>query len=127
MSLNAYHAMELQDLKDAPVGFGLTEETQQDGEQSVTRFRVTDMEQANWCFRKLQALRANVAEIDSLAEKEIARINDWREKELVGLNDSIAYFEVLLKDFHEMKLLDDPKAKTITTPYGALKATTRKP
>lgn len=89
-------------------------------------FRVYDLDSANWVFRKLQALNVKLAEINTLADKEVARIRDWQAKETAGIAGHISFFEHLLTRYHESQLAQDPKAKTISTPYGKLKSTTRK-
>lgn len=89
-------------------------------------FRVYDLDSANWVFRKLQALNAKVGEINTLADKEVDRIRDWQAKETAGIAGHIAFFERLLTQYHESQIAQDPKAKTISTPYGKLKSTTRK-
>jgi hypothetical protein len=125
MAMNMLHALELDELNQSELAeeifmFGVSDET-------VERFRVRDLESANWCFRKLQALMAKTNEVNGLADKEIQRINAWREKELHHIQQQVEFFERLLTEYHAECLKKDPKAKTITTPYGKLKSITRKP
>ena len=45
------------------------------------RFKVTDLESANWVFKKLDAINSKEEEINDLADKEIERIKSWKDKE----------------------------------------------
>lgn len=118
---NALHQHELNEEKYSD----LVDELFFEGDENPT-FRVYDLDSANWVFRKLQALIAKQNDINALAEKEVARIRDWQEKETAGIAGHISFFEHLLTRYHESQLAADPKAKTISTPYGKLKSTTRK-
>lgn len=86
-------------------------------------FKVTDKESANWAFRKMLAWQKEVNDNDSLAEKEIERINQWREKENQTAKDNIAFFEGLLIQYYMSEKGRDEKFK-LSTPYG--KVTSRK-
>lgn len=46
------------------------------------RFKVTDLNSANWVFKKLDAITTKENEINDLANKEIERINEWKDKEV---------------------------------------------
>lgn len=86
-------------------------------EEQITNFEVTDVDSANWCFRKITALNATVEENKRLADKERLRIDTWEKKENEVAEHSIDYFKSLLSAYF-MKLREkDPKAK-LSTPYG---------
>lgn len=78
------------------------------------RFKVVDIESANWCFRKLRATKEKQEEVEKLALQEIARIEAWKQKELEGVNSSIAYFEGLLTEYYKTT------GEKVSTPYGKL-------
>lgn len=86
-------------------------------------FTVTNLESANWCFRKIAALNAKIEENKQLADKERERINLWEQKENESAKQSIEYFETLLKDYYSRLKANDVKVK-VSTPYG--KISTRK-
>lgn len=86
-------------------------------------FKVTDLEGANWCFRKLRALNSKIEENNKTADNEVERIEKWRNIENEKHNDSKRYFEFLITDYYRRLRKEDPKAK-LTTPHG--KITTRK-
>jgi hypothetical protein len=64
------------------------------GEDKV--FKIEDIEQANWAFRKIRAYKAKIEETNYLADLELQRIIKWRDKENQQAEDSIGYFEYLL-------------------------------
>ena len=87
------------------------------------RFKITDLDTANWGFKKINALNARITEKKQLAEAEIERINSWLESETKADQQSIEYFEHILVEYYQELRADDPKAK-LSTPYG--KVTSRK-
>ncbi|MEY8763404.1 MULTISPECIES: host-nuclease inhibitor Gam family protein [Clostridium] len=87
--------------------------------QEQQGFIVNDLDQANWCFRKIRALNAKIAETKAFADKERERINIWEKAETKNAQDSIAYFESLLSDYYIRLKHVDPKAK-VSTPYGKI-------
>ncbi|WP_074951241.1 host-nuclease inhibitor Gam family protein [Alicyclobacillus macrosporangiidus] len=98
------------------------EELEQQPAEARERFRVTDLASANWCMRKLAALKAQERDTNNLADAEIERIESWRRHELDKLRGSMEYLEMLLTEYHKQVLAQDTRAKTISTPYGKLKA-----
>lgn len=94
----------------------------QDAEQQ--QFEITDLNGLNWAFRKITALKEKEKEITTLANVERDRIKQWEEKELNPIHNSISFFESHVQRYHAEQLATDPKAKTISTPYG--KSKTRK-
>jgi hypothetical protein len=86
-------------------------------------FKVTDLDSANRCFRKISALNEKIKENQDLASKEKQRIELWEKKENETAKQSIEYFESVLKEYYVKLREQDPKAK-VSTPYG--KITSRK-
>ena len=84
------------------------------------RWKVTNLDSANWCLRKLAALKAKQQEIDKLGKAEVERITSWQKKQSEGLNRQAEFFTGLLEEYHRGQLREDPKRKTITTPYGKM-------
>lgn len=87
--------------------------------QEQQGFTVNDLNQANWCFRKIRAFNAKITETKVLAGKEKERIDSWEKAETKNAQDSIAYFESLLSDYYIRLKQQDPKAK-VSTPYGKI-------
>lgn len=82
-------------------------------------FKVTDLESANWCFRKKAAIEQQKAEYKALAEKEIERINAWLSKELNSLDMQESFFDGLLYEYAAEQRRNNPKWKA-STPYGKI-------
>lgn len=93
-----------------------------DSEQS--KFEITDINSLNWVFRKVSALKAKEKEIKQLADVERERIAAWEKTELSTITNSLEFFQNMVAQYHAKQLEKDPKAKTISTPYG--KSKTRK-
>src|SRR5690606_19790628 len=91
-----------------------------------TKFEIKDINSLNWAFRKVAALQAKAKEIKQLAEIERQRIADWEKSELSSIEASMEFFESLVTQYHAKQLELDPKAKTISTPYGKSKTRTSK-
>ncbi len=105
--MNALQELELRELE----GVELTEESKE-------RFKIEDIDQLNWAFRKINALKGELDKKRELAAAEIERITMWINEEKKPIEDSINYFEFLIKEYHLKQLEENPKAKTLTTPYG---------
>lgn len=90
------------------------------------KFEITDINSLNWAFRKLSALKSKEKEIKNLADSERQRIADWERSELSTINNSLEFFETMISIYHAKQLEVDPKAKTISTPYGKSKSRSTK-
>jgi hypothetical protein len=91
-----------------------------------TNFEITDINSLNWAFRKLSAYKSKEKEIKQLADAERERIAQWERGELSTIKNSLEFFEGLISIYHAKQLAEDPKAKTISTPYGKSKSRTTK-
>lgn len=87
--------------------------------QEYEGFKVENIDQVNWCFRKLRALKAKINETKELAVKEKERIDEWEKSESKSADNSIAFFEGLLSEYFVKLRQADPKAK-VSTPYGKI-------
>lgn len=94
-----------------------------DENEDKSRFKVSNLEQANWVFRKIRAFKKQIEENEKLAKVEIERIQNWLKKENEKAQRSIEFFEYLLGEYVEKERKKDAKFK-LSTPYG--KATFRK-
>lgn len=102
------NALYMNDLNEMP-----TEEERQ-------RFRIEDLSSLNWAMRKLTAIEAKKAEVNTLANDEIERIEHYRKSELEKLADSEDFFKTLIQDYASRKRSEDPKYKSEKTPYGSI-------
>lgn len=92
------------------------------GTEERKHFEITSLESLTWAFRKLSALKAKEAEIEAIAAAEKQRIDEWEMAEKKSIADSKEFFEGLISAYHAKVLMQDPKAKTLSTPYGKAKA-----
>ncbi|CAG9620848.1 host-nuclease inhibitor Gam family protein [Sutcliffiella rhizosphaerae] len=113
--LNQLQEIELLDVEDI---------NSQGESNDAPKFEITDLDSLNWVFRKMAALKAKQKDIQQLADVERQRISDWEKGELSSITSSLEFFESKVAVFHMEELAKDPKAKTISTPYG--KSKTRK-
>jgi hypothetical protein len=102
------------------------DEIMEEDTQEKERFRIENLEAANWAFRKLAAIERKRKEIQELANKEIERIKAWQEREERGLDNSKEFFEGLLTEYFAREREKDPKFK-ISTPYGKVSARKQQP
>ncbi|MFF2179376.1 host-nuclease inhibitor Gam family protein [Lysinibacillus sp. NPDC058147] len=87
-------------------------------------FIIKDMDGLNWVLRKINAANTKLNEIKSLAVAERERINAWEKKESTGLINDITFFEQKVFEYHSHVLANDPKQKSIVTPYGRVRSIT---
>jgi hypothetical protein len=86
------------------------------------KFEITDINSLNWAFRKLSALKSKEKEIKQLGDVERERIAQWERSELSTITSSLEFFENMIAVYHANQLAQDPKTKTISTPYGKSKS-----
>lgn len=92
-------------------------------ERQNETFKITNLDQANWTFKKLDAIQAKENEINQLATQEIERIKEWQNKQTEQLQHNRDYFEHILTEYFKEEREKDAKFK-LNTPYG--KVTARK-
>ena len=123
--MDAYTEYELDELENLDLNL-LEQEDDNDGENLAEikeRFKINDIGSANWTFRKIKSLQETVQENKILANEEKKRVDSWLQKENSQAEQSIEFFEHLIKDYLESERSKDKKFK-LTTPYG--KASVRK-
>ena len=77
--MNALELFELNEAEELVAGKEFCEENQE------SRFKIRDLDSANWALRKIAAYKKKQAEIKELAESERFKINSWEKSE----NESI--------------------------------------
>jgi phage host-nuclease inhibitor protein Gam len=111
--------------QEIPEAIAATELAQCQDEKE--RFRVTGKDSANWCLRKIRALKAEIKDNARIAQEEVERIQKWLKNVNEPLENSISYFEGLLETYHREIYVEDPKLKTIKLPHGTLKLRAQQP
>lgn len=99
---------------------------EENNDEAREKFKVKDLDAANWCFRKLKAIEDKKREIKYLADKERTRITEWEKEELKAFKSSTDYFEMLLEDYYRELREIDSKAK-LSTPYGKVTSRRQQP
>lgn len=102
------------------------EEYESQPEEVKERFKISNLDTANWAMRKINAYKNQQAEVDELAEKELQRINEWKEKEKKKTQRSIEFFESLLTGYLYEQRQIDAKFK-VSTPYGSVSTRKQQP
>lgn len=115
--MNNLLKLELEDMPD------VTEDNQETEKET---FKIEDLGQANWAFRKLAALNQKTREIEQLARAEKVRIEDWEKREKESLKHNINFFNYLLEEFYREQRAMDPKFK-LSTPYGQVSSRKQQP
>lgn len=101
-------------------------ENEVDLELVKERFKITDLNSLTWVFDQVKTLKAKETEIKNVAQSQRSQIDYWEQKELSPINHSLEFFHNLVSEYHAAVLSENPKAKTLSTPYGKTKATARK-
>ena len=83
------------------------------------RFEITDLSSLSWVMREiLHPLKKEVEQVKHLEKLEIERIKEWAEKETRAPLQEMQYWEQRIADYHLSILEQDPKQRTLSTPYG---------
>lgn len=98
-----------------------------ESQEERERFKVENKDSANWCLRKMRALKAEIEDNMRIAQEEIERIQQWAEQINAPLQRSSDYFQSLLAEYHIGLYNEDPKQKTIKLPHGTLKMRAQQP
>lgn len=94
--------------------------------EETPRFKIQDLDAANWALRKISAYKKKQAEIKDLADAERFRIGSWEKAETESIDRGIAYFEGLLSEYLVEQRKKDSKFK-ISTPYGKVSMRKQQP
>lgn len=94
--------------------------------EETERFKITDLETANWAFKKIKENEEVIEQNEQFATNEKEKIDRWLESENATHKESINFFEGLLTEYYMELKQEDPKAK-ISTPYGKVTSRKRQP
>ena len=83
---------------------------------------VVDPLLAERMVRRVVRLRRQLDTDADVAKAEQARIADWYTTRAEATEKATEYLVACLRGYHETRLADDPKAKSIHLPSGTLKA-----
>lgn len=85
-------------------------------------FAIDSLDKANWAVRKIAVHAQRLADAEAFAKREFARLTLWLEGERDTAEQSSSFLAGLLRRYHEARLAEDPKAKTLHLPAGDLVA-----
>lgn len=88
--------------------------------ESTGMFVIDSLDKANWAVRRIAVATGRLAESEGFARRERERLELWLEGERQRAERSTAFLAGLLRRYHESRLAEDPKAKTIRLPAGEL-------
>lgn len=86
-----------------------------------------DADEANRRLRRLARIRADIAQVEETAARQIDRINEWAERRYEVLHGRARWEQEGLEMWHRAVLADDPNRKTISLPCGTLKSRVQQP
>lgn len=92
------------------------------GDPDDDRFVIDSLDAANWAVKKIAVHAAKVAEAEAFVQRERDRLTVWLDGERTKALESTSFLAGLLRRYHEDRLAEDPKAKTIHLPAGDLTA-----
>jgi hypothetical protein len=92
-----------------------------EGEVTDT-FAVTDDSKADWCLRKIQQARQNIAKRADFVDNETLRLRNWQEAENKRDQDTISFMESQLAGYFEQLRESGAlgKRKSYNLPHGTL-------
>lgn len=92
----------------------------------ATNYVVYDIEQVSAIMREVKEIEEQVKEVEKMRDEAIAHANAFYQKQMEKLTKEREWRESQVIDYHERLLEENPSRKTIETPFGKIKSTTRK-
>lgn len=89
-------------------------------------FKITDLETANWAFKKIKENEEVIEKNEQFAANEKEKIDHWLVSENKSYENNIDYFGGLLKEYYTKLRQADPQAK-LSTPHGKVTSRKRQP
>lgn len=93
---------------------------------TTTDFRIHDLAQLSSVMRELSDLSAKQNEVEEVYNAELQRIDFWKAEQLEKINKEREWREQQVIDYHKRRLEENPKDKTLSTPFGKVKSTSKK-
>ena len=85
-------------------------------------WRIHSLDSLGLAMRKIAQHKEKIAENNDYADQQIQKVEEWRERKNQAHESEIEHFQTLIQEYHQRKLAEDPKAKTISTPWGRSKS-----
>lgn len=94
--------------------------------QAATDYRIYDEVALSATLRAIKEVQEEKDIAKAQYDEAIAHLNTWYKERTDKLDKEIQFRESQAIDYHERVLVDNPKKKTLDTPFGKVKSTTRK-
>lgn len=88
----------------------------------TTNYRIYSLTELSNVMREISALDKQQKEIDGVKEAELIRVNRWHQKMSNKIAIDRAWRTDQVIDYHANVLKEDGDRKTLSTPYGKIKA-----
>lgn len=86
-----------------------------------------DADEVDRRLRRLAKVRAEIAQVEEHAARQIDQVNAWAEARYDVLHGRARWLAEGLEMWHRAVLADDPSRKTISLPCGTLKSRAQQP
>lgn len=93
---------------------------------TATDFRIHDLAQLSMVMRELSELNSKEAEVNEVYNAEKQRIDSWKTEQTEKFEKEREWREQQVIDYHKRRLEENPKDKTLSTPFGKVKSTSKK-
>ncbi|KAF6576540.1 host-nuclease inhibitor Gam family protein [Paenibacillus polymyxa] len=103
------------------------DELDQQEQEERQRFVVDSLDSLTWVMRKLVALEKQRKEVNAVADAEVYRIESYRKTEMEKAQRDEDYFRGLLSEYAARRREEDPKFKSVKTPYGSVSLKKQQP
>ena len=96
---------------------------EENNDEAREKFKVKDLDAANWCFRKLKAIEDKKREIKYLADKEKQRIIEWeKEEEVMTMKDVESFLQISRSKAYEVVKSDNFPSYKVGSEFRILKS-----
>lgn len=86
----------------------------------LARWSIEDDGEADWAMRHVAVAQASLTQSRDQANAWRARIDQWEDDQAGRLQPRIAFFVGALEEFARRRREEDPRAKTLRLPSGAI-------
>ena len=89
------------------------------------RFKIKNLEEADWAFRKIKQAKEELQAKKDYTDAQKAKYDEYYEKEAKIAENSISFFESMLREYYEEQKLENPKF-ALKTALGTARTSTTK-
>lgn len=89
-------------------------------QETPSSWAIRDRNTAFWAMRKMATLTRQLQMLQQERDAEVQRVERWLEREAKPIRQRMGFLQHHLEMYHRQVLAEDPKQKTMRTPWGAL-------